>query len=74
MSLEPGWVNEVNDREDLLSKYSYLRNVPVIWLGGNIKKGYTNKKIGISDIVPTIANILNISVPQGGEGKILEVN
>ncbi len=74
MSLEPGWVNEINDREDFLSKYSHIRNVPVIWFGGNIRKGFTNKKIGISDIVPTLADILHISVPQGCDGMILDVN
>lgn len=74
LSLEPGWVNEVNDREDYLSKYSHRKTVPVLWLGSGIKQGVDKERVSYSDIAPTIADILDISTPQGCKGNILDMD
>ena len=54
------------------SGYSYDTHVPVIFYGNGIKKGSSKKKYEIIDIAPTIANLLQITFPNGSTGKIIE--
>tara|TARA_B110000238_G_scaffold85521_2_gene93989 strand:- start:6932 stop:8572 length:1641 start_codon:yes stop_codon:yes gene_type:complete len=54
------------------SGYSYDTHVPLIFYGYGIKKGKSLKKYDITDIAPTIANLLKIEAPNGTSGKIIE--
>jgi len=51
------------------SPYEYDTHVPLIFYGYTIKPGSTSEKINITDIAPTICNLLNIEVPNGTSGK-----
>ena len=54
------------------SGYSYDTHVPIIFYGNGIKKGVSKKAHTITDIAPTIANLLQIEFPNGTTGRIVE--
>ena len=54
------------------SGYSYDTHVPIIFYGNGIKKGASKKAHNITDIAPTIANLLQIEFPNGTTGDIIE--
>lgn len=53
---------------------SYDSHIPLIFMGTNIKKGESNKPYFMTDIAPTLAQILKIENPSGCIGNpIIEV-
>ena len=54
------------------SGYSYDTHIPIIFYGNGIKVGTSKKKYEITDIAPTIANLLQIEFPNGNTGKIID--
>jgi predicted AlkP superfamily pyrophosphatase or phosphodiesterase len=54
------------------SGYSYDTHVPVIFYGKGIKKGNSSKRYNITDIAPTIANLLKIEAPNGTNGIVID--
>ena len=54
------------------SGYSYDTHVPVIFYGAGIKQGVSTKRYHITDIAPTIANLLRIEAPNGTNGIIID--
>lgn len=47
---------------------------PLVFFGGNIKKGKTDRFVNIKDIAPTISSLLGISFPNGCTGNpIMEI-
>ena len=54
------------------SGYSYDTHVPIIFYGYGIKKGRSKKYIEITDIAPTLANLLQVEFPNGNTGNIIE--
>ncbi|WKD84857.1 Alkaline phosphatase PhoV [Polaribacter huanghezhanensis] len=54
------------------SGYSYDTHVPIIFYGNGIKKGTSKKAYTITDIAPTIANLLQIQFPNGTTGLIID--
>lgn len=54
--------------------YPYDSHLPLVWMGWNIPHGHTNRRIGMTDIAPTIAAMLKIQMPSGSIGEpILEI-
>lgn len=53
------------------SGYSYDTHVPIIFYGNGIKKGTSKKAYTITDIAPTIANLLQVEFPNGTTGIIV---
>jgi predicted AlkP superfamily pyrophosphatase or phosphodiesterase len=53
------------------SGYSYDTHVPIIFYGNGIQKGTSAKRFNITDIAPTIANLLQIESPNGTSGKVI---
>ena len=53
------------------SGYNYDTHVPIIFYGKGIKKGNLKRKVSITDIVPTLSNLLKISFPNGTTGSII---
>ena len=51
--------------------FGYDTHVPVIFMGPGIKPGKYRTSIVINDVAPTLANILDIEIPSGAEGRIL---
>ena len=50
------------------SPYDYDSHVPLIFFGGKIKPGKYAGGVGISDVAPTLAAILQIQAPSGNMG------
>jgi predicted AlkP superfamily pyrophosphatase or phosphodiesterase len=50
----------------------YDAHIPLLFYGWGIKKGNTNKENYMTDIAPTIAALLNIQMPSGSVGKVIE--
>ncbi|WP_343329093.1 alkaline phosphatase PafA [Polaribacter staleyi] len=54
------------------SGYSYDTHVPIIFYGNGIKQGSSSKRYNITDIAPTISNLLNIESPNGTNGVVID--
>lgn len=68
--LEPQWLDDHSlTGTSHGSTYSYDTHVPLLWYGWNIKPGYTNNNIDITDIAATISALLNIMPPNASIGK-----
>ena len=53
------------------SGYSYDTHIPIIFYGNGINHGSSKKKYEITDIAPTLANLLQVEFPNGTTGKII---
>ncbi len=53
--------------------YTYDTHVPIILFGGAIPSGESYNYLEITDIAPTICNILGIEAPSGCTGKIINL-
>jgi len=77
INLEPGWIEVNNHKENVAyfkqsSPYRYDIHVPLIWYGWKINSKEIIKPVHISDIAPTISNLLNISYPTGATGEPID--
>lgn len=54
------------------SPYSYDTHVPMIFYGWGIKKGESHHKKVITEIAPTLAQMLKIPFPNGTDAHVLE--
>ena len=73
VSLQTGWLS-VSWREGGTthgSCFSYDTHIPLIFWGGNIPQGQTDRKVFIRDIAPTISTLLGIAYPNGCTGNPL---
>jgi predicted AlkP superfamily pyrophosphatase or phosphodiesterase len=50
----------------------YDAHIPLLFYGLGIKSGKTNRETYMTDIAPTIAALLQIQMPSGSVGKVLE--
>ncbi len=73
VSLQTGWLKIYwrNGGTTHGSCYSYDTHVPLIFWGGKIPQGKTDRKVNIRDIAPTISTLLGISYPNGCTGNPL---
>ncbi|MBT1705027.1 alkaline phosphatase PafA [Chryseosolibacter indicus] len=71
--LEPGWYSSSRIQGTTHgSPYRYDTNVPVMFYGAGIKKGFSVKYHPITDIAPTVSVLLNIKFPNGSTGQPIE--
>lgn len=54
------------------SPYNYDTHVPVVFMGPGIRAGRYNTKIAVNDIAPTLASMLDVEVPNGSVGRVLD--
>ena len=54
------------------SGYSYDTHIPIIFYGNGIKVGASKKEYSITDIAPTLSNLLKIEFPNGNNGQIID--
>lgn len=66
---KPQWIASRPTGTTHGSAYNYDSHVPVLFFGKNIPKGETVERYSITDIAPTIANILNILAGSGNMGN-----
>lgn len=53
------------------SPYTYDTHVPIIFYGWHIKKGKTNSRKEITQIAPTVTQLLQITMPNSSDGNVL---
>ena len=71
----PGWTDKLfgNGKQGTThgSPYPYDTHVPLLWYGWGIPAGATAKAINITDIAPTLSFLLNIGIPNGCTGRVI---
>jgi predicted AlkP superfamily pyrophosphatase or phosphodiesterase len=68
---KPGFIEYSGTGTSHGTPYSYDTHVPVIFYGWNIKKGETHDRKVITQIAPTIAQLIKIPFPNGTEANVL---
>ena len=69
--LNPNWFTGRKQGTTHGSMYSYDTHVPLLFYGWKIKTGETTIRTNISDISPTVADLLNILEPTGSVGNVI---
>jgi predicted AlkP superfamily pyrophosphatase or phosphodiesterase len=54
------------------SPWEYDTHVPLILMGPGVRPGAYNRQVGISDVAPTLSNLLHIQTPSGNIGRVLD--
>ena len=52
--------------------YDYDTHIPLLWYGWRIKPGKTNRETYMTDVAPTISALLQIQMPGGSIGHVLQ--
>lgn len=77
INLMPGWIEENSEKISTSgSLYEYDTHVPLMMIGAGVPHGVKiERDVYMTDIAPTIARILQITVPNASTGKaIYELN
>jgi len=69
--LNPNWIRSANGTTHG-SPYNYDTHIPLIFMGPGIKPGRYYKAVALNDAAPTIAALLDIEMPSGSLGRILD--
>ncbi len=69
--LNPSWFAGRKQGTTHGSLYRYDTHVPLLFYGWKVKSGETTLRTNISDISPTVANLLNILEPNGSVGNVI---
>ncbi len=67
----PGWYNGGGTGTGHGTPWQYDSHVPVVLRGPGITKGWYSRTVGVTDIAPTISQILGIEYPTGCVGHPL---
>ena len=70
--LEPGWLVGGKRGTTHGSGYSYDTHVPIAFYGWGIKPGKSAAYAAVTDIVPTLAQLLQIRMPNGSTGQPIQ--
>jgi arylsulfatase A-like enzyme len=68
---EPNWMYSLSGTTHG-SPYDYDTHVPVIFMGPGIKPGKYNRPVAPNDIAPTISTLLEVEIPSGSAGRVLD--
>ena len=69
--LEPDWMFGTSGTTHGTA-FNYDNHVPVIFMGPGIRTGIYDDPILVNDVAPTLANMLEIEMPNGSVGRILK--
>jgi predicted AlkP superfamily pyrophosphatase or phosphodiesterase len=69
---KPGWFEGGGRGTTHGSWNPYDAHIPLVWYGWDIKKGKSNREVYMTDIAPTVAAMLQIQMPSGSIGKVIE--
>ena len=65
LALEPNWMEGRKQGTTHATFYNYDTHVPIIFYGGPVKPGSSVSRVHVTDIAPTVAQLLNIQEPNG---------
>jgi predicted AlkP superfamily pyrophosphatase or phosphodiesterase len=69
---KPNWFKENWKGTDHSVWNPYDAHIPLLWYGWNIKPGKSYQERYMTDIAVTLAAMLNIQMPNGSVGKVIE--
>lgn len=69
---KPGYIEYSSTGTSHGTPYTYDTHVPLIFYGNGIKKGQSFDKKDITQIAPTLSQLLKITYPNGTEAILLE--
>ena len=69
INLAPGWVEKNGNITNTNTGYRYDSHVPLLWYGWKIPRQNITRPISITDIAPTLSQILDIAFPAGTQGS-----
>ena len=68
---KPGYLEYSTTGTTHGSPYTYDTHVPIIFYGWHVKKGKTNDRKEITQIAPTVTQLLKITMPNSTKGEVL---
>lgn len=68
----PGWMEWEGPGTTHGTAYNYDTHVPILFYGVGVPQGATTKKVNITQIVPTIAMICNLALPDASDQTVVE--
>jgi len=71
--LKPQWFMGYKTGTTHSTLYAYDTHVPLLFYGWNLSPKEINSKTSISDIAPTLANLLNCMEPTGTTGQVIKL-
>lgn len=75
--VKPGWYEVYGDKVDGGTTHGvwnpYDAHIPFLMMGWGVKHGKTNHRTYITDIAPTICNLVHIQMPNGCIGNAVEM-
>jgi hypothetical protein len=69
--IDPFWIRSSSGTTHG-SPYNYDTHIPLIFMGPSIKPGRYYKAVALNDAAPTISALLDIEMPSGSVGRILD--
>ena len=69
--LTPGWVEKGSDLRESYADFKYDAHVPLIFYGWKINRATLPRRVSPLDIVPTIAYLLQLSIPENATGSVI---
>lgn len=72
INLSPGWIEKGQSLTFSNTAYAYDTHVPLIWYGWKISRSSLSTQIDMTDIAPTISQLLQISYPNSSTGKPIQ--
>ena len=69
--LTPGWVEHSNLAGDEYAEFRYTPHVPLIFYGWKINRVTIPSRVSPTDIAPSIASFLEISMPDNATGEVI---
>ncbi len=69
--MEPYWMYSAKGTTHG-TPYNYDTHVPIIFMGAGIKAGRYDKPAKPNDIAPTLATMLDVEIPSGSAGRVLD--
>ncbi len=67
----PGWMENWSYGTTHGSGYSYDTHVPILFFGYGIEAGKSSRKVSITDIAPSMSEVLGIQYPNACTGQVL---
>ena len=52
--------------------FNYDSHVPLVMMGPGIKPGRYHRRAAVNDLAPTLATLLEVEVPSGANGRVLD--
>ena len=70
LGLKPGWTEKGVEKE-YASSFRYDSHVPMILFGWKVGRGNVARQVSVTDLMPTIASLLDLSGQSFMQGTVL---